>query len=190
MLPTFTQPPTTLTFLTSSTLVLAFAGSNSVATYHLDQRRLGELKTRVSYTDERVVGLLPLPSIETGSGVGRLGKCLAWGSNWLSVVEIPDEFSTMGSAGALANANSTDLATTAAKSTKGGKKRRKSRPAGPTSDNPTVAAAADEPFKMIARYRDIGTVGFLASDEVLLVERPFTDLIGLPPAFVKPKYNS
>ena len=45
--------------------------------------------------------------------------------------------------------------------------------------------------KTITRYRSILFVDFLASDEMIVVERPFNDFLStLPPAYFQPKYGS
>jgi hypothetical protein len=124
-------------------------------------------RTKVTYTDERVLGLEAIPS---SSSTGK-GKLLAWGSNWVSSLEVPS-----------GDASSKD---------KKAKKRRKSK-ANETAESKAEEKAQlmeDEPFKIIGRYREVSAVSMVDGD-LVVVERPFTDLTGLPTAFVKPKYNT
>jgi len=160
-----------MTFSNASTLVVAFAGSNTIQTFDVDDRRLLLGRTKVTYTDDRVLGLEPV--VSGPSSTGR-GKILAWGSNWVSTLDVPEGDSL-----------------TKDKKTR---KRRKSamiRPNEPRSTKKTmIDTAAEDPFRIIGRYREVGAVAMMGGHELLVVERPFTDLTGLPTAFVKPRYNS
>jgi hypothetical protein len=163
-----------MTFSNASTLVLAFAGSNTIQTFDVDDRRLLLGRTKVTYTDDRVLGLEPVAS---GSGsstaaAGR-GKILAWGSNWVSTLDVPE-----------GDSSTKDKMT---------RKRRKSivRTNEPGATKKAVVdTTAEDPFRILGRYREVGAVAMMGSHELLVVERPFTDLTGLPTAFVKPRYNS
>jgi hypothetical protein len=154
-----------MTFSNASTLVFGFAGSNTIQAFDVDDRRLLLGKTKVTYTDERVLGI---ESVAT-STVGGRGKVLAWGSNWVSTLEVPSGETT--------------------EKNKKTRKRRKSRPNDPIEVRKAMLAE-DEPFKIIGRYREVGAVAMMGPGELMVVERPFTDLTGLPTAFVKPRYNS
>jgi hypothetical protein len=171
-----------MTFSNPSTLIFAFAGNNTIQSFDVDDRRLLSGRTKVTYTDERVLGLEPL-SLDTYGGSeksppGR-GKILAWGSNWVSTLDVPLIFD---------DTSNVDKKTS--------RKRRKSRPNDPIQVR-NALLAEDEPFKMVGKYREVGAVAMLLGgdtgseeNELLVVERPFTDLTGLPTAFVKPRYNS
>jgi hypothetical protein len=162
LVPTFAEPPTAMTFSNASTLVLAFAGSNTVQTFDVDDRRLLLGRTKVTYTDDRVLGLEPVASGSGSSTAAGRGKILAWGSNWVSTLDVPE-----------GDSSSKD------------KKTRKRRKSGVRTNQP---GADKKPI--IERYREVGAVAMLGNHELLVVERPFTDLTGLPTAFVKPRYNS
>lgn len=168
LVPTFAEPPTAMTFSNASTLVFGFAGSNTIQSFDVDDRRLLLGKTKVTYTDERVLGLESVVST-SGSTAGGRGKILAWGSNWVSTLEVP-------SGEPLEKEKKT-------------RKRRKSRPNDPIEVRKALLAE-DEPFKIIGRYREVGAVAMMGAGELMVVERPFTDLTGLPTAFVKPRYNT
>lgn len=46
-------------------------------------------------------------------------------------------------------------------------------------------------FKMVTHYRPILHVDFVASGELVVVERPLVDVLAtLPPAYFKPKYGA
>jgi hypothetical protein len=173
LVPTFAEPPTAMTFSNASTLVLAFAGSNTVQTFDVENRRLLLGRTKVTYTDDRVLGLEPVASGSGSSTAAGRGKILAWGSNWVSTLDVPE-----------GDSSSKDKKT---------RKRRKSgvRTNQPGADKkPIIDTTAEDPFRIIGRYREVGAVAMLGNHELLVVERPFTDLTGLPTAFVKPRYNS
>lgn len=159
-----------MTFSNASTLVLAFAGSNTIQTFDVDDRRLLLGRTKVTYTDDRVLGLEPVASGSSSATTTGRGKVLAWGSNWVSTLDVPE-----------GDSSAKDKKT---------RKRRKSAAAGSTAKKTPIDTAAEDPFRIIGRYREVGAVAMMGPNELLVVERPFTDLTGLPTAFVKPRYNS
>lgn len=156
-------------------LALAFPVDNSVQAFDVDSRKLNPdffpKRTKMSRQADPVVGLRLYSA-------GAAPKLVAWGLNWIASIPL---------------------------NTKVGKKLRKKRAkrssdaeppldvvkevdGGDTSGGETGNEGGEGTTSTVTgKYRQLAGVGVFG-DELVVVERPFTDLRNLPQAFVVAKY--
>jgi len=122
----------------------------------------GSLPKRFSQLHDPIQGLLfNPPSIET-SKQGVSNAVYAWGSSWLCKLDLNLELP------------SPDRKRSRDEDKRGGNEKTDKRP-----------------LEVCTRYRNILSVAFLGPKELLVVERPITDVFQtLPPAFFRPKYGT
>ncbi|KAJ9098622.1 hypothetical protein QFC21_004269 [Naganishia friedmannii] len=176
LLPTFAQAPSALCFVDHHHLALAFPVDNSVQAFDVDSRRLNPdffpRRTKMSRQGDPVAGLQLYSA-------GPQPKLVAWGLNWIASIPL---------------------------NTKVGKKLRKKKSKRFRDSEPEVGVADDAEggetsggetgnegagdgttSTVTGKYRQLAGVGVFGN-ELVVVERPFTDLRNLPQAFAVAKY--
>ncbi|KAI9460248.1 WD40 repeat-like protein [Lactarius psammicola] len=149
---------------------LAFVPSSPVEVYDAWSRALcAGLPKRFTHLHDAILGvtLAPAPADSTttdqrSENVNVLA--LFWGATWLCKVQFDAPVGWGGFE----------------------KKRRRRRSEGAERDR-----GAAHNFKLITQYRQILLAEFLAAGELVVVERPLTDVLAdLPPPYFKPKYGA
>ena len=176
-LPSFPQPVHALAFVPSSSslLVLGFA-NNSVEVYDVEARQFpawsrplcAGLPKRFTHLHDAILGVTLEPVSADSTTDQRSENILAlfWGATWLCKVQ----FDAPVGWGSFE------------------KKRRRRRGEGASTERDRGVA---HNFKLITQYRQILLAEFLAAGELVVVERPLTDVLaGLPPPYFKPKYGA
>lgn len=174
-LPSFPQPVHALAFVPSSPslLILGFA-NNSVEVYDVEARQFpawsralcAGLPKRFTHLHDAIVGVTLAPAPADSTRDQRCEKVLAlfWGATWMCKVQFDAPVGWGGFE----------------------KKRRRRRSEGAERDRGVA-----HNFKLITQYRQILLAEFLAAGELVVVERPLTDVLaGLPPPYFKPKYGA
>lgn len=176
-LPSFPQPAHALAFVPSSPslLILGFA-NNSIEVYDVEARQFPAwsralctgLPKRFTHLHDAILGVTLAPASADGTTDKRSENVLAlfWGATWLCKVQFD---APVGWGGFEKK-----------------RRRRRSEGAGTERDRSTA-----HNFKLITQYRQILLAEFLAAGELVVVERPLTDVLAsLPPPYFKPKYGA
>ena len=185
-LPSFPQRAHALAFapgsspaLSSSLLVLGFA-NNTLEMYDVEARQFpswsralcSSLPKRFTHLHDAMLGVTLAPPAASAH-LDHVDKsndssvlALFWGATWLCKVQFDAPVGWGGFE----------------------KKRRRRRSEG--ADHGTERGGAHN-FKLITQYRQILLADFLAPGELVVVERPLTDVLAtLPPAYYRPKYGA
>ncbi|TFY72623.1 hypothetical protein EVG20_g365 [Dentipellis fragilis] len=184
VLPSFPQQVQALSFSFSapSLLVLAFA-NNTFELYDAEARQFppwsrelcNSLPKRFTHIHDTVLGVAfsPTPS-EAKPSLHMPWKSFAlfWGATWICKVQLDVPVGWGGFSKK--------------------RHRRNSRPAPPQANGRKDGHGHhSENFKVVTNYRQILLAEFLASGELVVVERPLMDILAkLPPAYFKPKYGA
>lgn len=168
ILPSFALPPSAMAFNpnVADLLVLTFP-DNTVQLFNVETQRFP------SWTSELSTSLLKrLTTLHdtilgiSFSPASSGGHCLLWGSTWLCKLPLQNAASSEGEL---------------------------RRPKRRQSDEMAVVPAAEGEaagLKVVTHYRPIIAVDFLASAELMVVERPMVDVLAsLPPAYFRHKYG-
>ncbi|KAH9049447.1 WD40 repeat-like protein [Lactarius hengduanensis] len=176
-LPSFPQLAHALAFTPSapSLLILGFA-NNSVEMYDVEVRQFpawsralcAGLPKRFTHLHDAILGVTLAPASADSTTDQRSENvnvlALFWGATWLCKVQFDAPVGWGGFE----------------------KKRRRQRSEAAERDR-----GAAHNFKLITQYRQILLAEFLAAGELVVVERPLTDVLaGLPPPYFKPKYGA
>ncbi|KAH9176958.1 WD40 repeat-like protein [Lactarius sanguifluus] len=176
-LPSFPQPAHALAFAPTSPslLILGFA-NNSVEVYDVEVRQFpawsralcAGLPKRFTHLHDAILGVTLAPASADSTTDQRSENvnvlALFWGATWLCKVQFDAPVGWGGFE----------------------KKRRRRRSEAAERDR-----GAAHNFKLITQYRQILLAEFLAAGELVVVERPLTDVLaGLPPPYFKPKYGA
>ncbi|KAI9445451.1 WD40 repeat-like protein [Lactarius indigo] len=174
-LPSFPQPAHALAFVPSSPslLILGFA-NNSIEMYDVEARQFpawsralcAGLPKRFTHLHDAILGVTLAPAPEDSTTDQRSENVLAlfWGATWLCKVQFHAPVGWGGFE----------------------KKRRRRRSEAAERDRGVA-----HNFKLITQYRQILLAEFLAAGELVVVERPLTDVLAsLPPPYFKPKYGA
>ncbi|KAF8168321.1 WD40-repeat-containing domain protein [Crassisporium funariophilum] len=169
VLPSFHLPAQALAFdpMHPSVLLLAFP-DNTLEVFDVETRQFPtwgkelnlSLPKRFTYAHDPVLGVAFDPAT-SHSEQGKTRYVLFWGATWLFKVSLDTSLRV------------------------GGRKRRRE----------AVGGVGEEErqwrdYKMVTQYRPIMCCGFLAKDELVVVERPLMDVLStLPPAYFKHKYG-
>ena len=178
-LPSFAQPAHALAFAPSSPslLVLGFA-NNSLELYDVEARQFPPwsralctaLPKRFTHLHDAVLGvtLAPVAPENVDRGGSQDVLALFWGATWLCKVQFAAPVGWGGFE----------------------KKRRRQRN-GDVDGGAVWDWDAIHNFKLVTQYRQILLAKFLSPGELVVVERPLTDvLLNLPPAYYRPKYGA
>jgi U3 small nucleolar RNA-associated protein 4 len=168
VLPSFSLPPSVLTFDPSSPglLVLAFP-NNTLQFFNVETRRFpswskdlsNSLLQRLTTLHETILGITFSP---TAGG----NYALIWGSTWLCKVFISE------------SAGIDEV------------RRNKRRQSSEMSPIPDKQADREQELKILTHYRPVLAVDFIGDSELVVVERPLVDVLAsLPPAYFKHKYG-
>ena len=176
-LPSFPQPAHALAFVPSSPslLILGFA-NNSIEVYDVEARQFpawsrplcAGLPKRFTHLHDAILGVTLAPASADNTTDQRSENVLAlfWGATWLCKVQ----FDAPVGWGSFEKK----------------RRRRRSEGAGTERDR-----GVTHNFKLITQYRQILLAEFLAAGELVVVERPLTDVLAsLPPPYFKPKYGA
>jgi len=185
-LPSFPQPAHALAFAPSkpSLLVLGFA-NNTLELYDVEARQFppwsrplcSALPKRFTHLHDAILGVTLAPvapdddADKSESGGSKTSDVLAlfWGATWLCKVQ----FATPVGWGGFE------------------KKRRRRRSGDVDQGAERDGNASVHNFKLVTQYRQILLADFLSPGELVVVERPLTDvLMSLPPAYYRPKYGA
>jgi len=184
-LPSFPQPTHALAFApsTPSLLVLGFA-NNTLELYDVETRQFPPwsralctaLPKRFTHLHDAMLGVTLAPVVqeennadEEGGSSGRNVLALFWGPTWLCKVQFAAPVGWGGFE----------------------KKKRRRRRSGDVDHGAERDRNAIHNFKLVTQYRQILLAEFLAPGELVVVERPLTDLlVNLPPAYYRPKYGA
>jgi U3 small nucleolar RNA-associated protein 4 len=179
-LPSFPQPAHALAFAPNSPslLILGFA-NNTLELYDVEARQFppwsralcGALPKRFTHLHDAILGVTLAPAAPENvedKGSSQDVLALFWGATWLCKVQFAAPVGWGGFE----------------------KKRRRHRNGG--GDGGTVRDEdAMHNFKLVTQYRQILLAEFLSPGELVVVERPLTDvLLNLPPAYYRPKYGA
>jgi U3 small nucleolar RNA-associated protein 4 len=179
-LPSFPQPTHALAFAPNapSLLILGFA-NNSLELYDVEARQFppwsralcSALPKRFTHLHDAILGVTLAPAdleknVDKKSGSDVLA--LFWGATWLCKVQFAAPVEWGGFE----------------------KKRRRRRSAGGDRGASVRDRDAIDNFKLVTQYRQILLADFISPGELVVVERPLTDvLLNLPPAYYRPKYG-
>lgn len=174
VLPTFAKPAQVLAFdpRQPNILIMAFP-DNTLQVYDVESRQFpawgkdfcNSLPKRFTHAHDPVLGVSFDAAESTSSSDTAPQYALFWGSTWICKLSL---------------SGSTPRGLTK-------KRRRESMKA--SSLLPIDDTRSD--LKMIAHYRPILYLDFLASGELVVVERPLVDVLSdLPPAYFKHKYGA
>ncbi len=180
-LPSFPQPVHALAFAPSlpSLLILGFA-NNSLELYDVEARQFPPwsrslctaLPKRFTHLHDAILGVTLAPAdpekfVNKDSSTSQDVLALFWGATWLCKVQFAAPVGWGGFE----------------------KKRRRRRSGG--VDRTGQDRDANHNFKLVTQYRQILLAEFISPGELVLVERPLTDvLLNLPPAYYRPKYGA
>ncbi len=119
------------------------------------------LPKRLTHAHDPVIGITFDPTRHSSEKQTR--SVLLWGSTWICRLSLSED----------------------RMSSKPNKKRRREN-----AKEPSTATYHDD-YKMITHYRPILCLDFLMNGELVVIERPFIDVLStLPPPFFKPKYGA
>ncbi|KAI0296605.1 WD40 repeat-like protein [Russula brevipes] len=188
-LPSFPQRAHALAFAPSapSLLVLGFA-NNTLELYDVEARQFppwaralcAALPKRFTHLHDAILGVTLAPADAVAPGLGpdddarkrgsedvRDVMALFWGATWLCKVAFAAPVGWGGF-----------------------EKKRRRRRSGDVHGTEWDRNAVHN-FKPVTQYRQILLAEFLSSGELVVVERPLTDvLVNLPPAYYRPKYGA
>ena len=183
-LPSFPQRTHALAFAPSapSLLILGFA-NNTLELYDVETRQFppwsralcAALPKRFTHLHDAMLGVTLAPATQEENGVDEGGGgggsqnvlALFWGPTWLCKVQFAAPVGWGGF-----------------------EKKRRRRRSGDTEHGTERDRNAVHNFKLVTQYRQILLAEFLAPGELVVVERPLTDvLVNLPPAYYRPKYG-
>jgi U3 small nucleolar RNA-associated protein 4 len=188
-LPSFPQPVHALAFAPNSPslLILGFA-NNSLELYDVEARQFppwsralcSALPKRFTHLHDAILGVTLAPADPEeknvdkersgSSSIGQNVLALFWGATWLCKVQFAAPVGWGGFE----------------------KKRRRRRSGGVDRGTASVRDRdAIDNFKLVTQYRQILLADFISPGELVVVERPLTDvLLNLPPAYYRPKYGA
>jgi U3 small nucleolar RNA-associated protein 4 len=156
-------------------LILVFS-NNTLQVFDVESRQFPEycaavcsaVSKRLEALHDSILGICCEP--RDGGELSPPGSIVVWGSNWLGRLKFDQR------------PRGTNLA-------QNGARRRKL-----SSKAPTVFGAEDSDAQcvnVVTKFRQILGADFLATGELLVVERPLTDILPLlPPAYFRQKYGS
>ncbi|KAJ7169661.1 WD40-repeat-containing domain protein [Mycena filopes] len=169
VLPSFPQPAQTICFdpSRSSILILAFP-DNSIQLFDVESRQfpswakdICNLPKKFTRAHDHILGVAFDPAIAGAAAQTVPQYALFWGSTWLCKIRLDD-------------------------SGKAAQKKRRRE-----GDKPEPTSEDSANIKMVTHYRPILYVDFLAPGELVVVERPLVDVLGmLPPAYFVHKYGT
>jgi U3 small nucleolar RNA-associated protein 4 len=184
-LPSFPQPTHALAFAPNapSLLILGFA-NNTLELYDVEARQFppwsralcSALPKRFTHLHDAILGVTleppaaatAAPDCSNNTSGSNSVLALFWGATWLCKVQFDAPVGWGGFE----------------------KKRRRRRSEGADHGTERDRGAAHN-FKLITQYRQILLADFLAHGELVVVERPLTDVLAnLPPAYYRPKYGA
>jgi U3 small nucleolar RNA-associated protein 4 len=182
-LPSFPQPAHALAFAPNlpSLLLLGFA-NNTLELYDVEARQFpswsralcSALPKRFTHLHDAILGVTLAPAdpekhVDKESSIGQDVLALFWGATWLCKVQFAAPVGWGGFE----------------------KKRRRRRSGGADRSTASVRDRdAIDNFKLVTQYRQILLADFISPGELVVVERPLTDvLLNLPPAYYRPKYG-
>jgi U3 small nucleolar RNA-associated protein 4 len=188
-LPSFPQRAHALAFapgsspaLSSSLLILGFA-NNTLEMYDVEARQFpswsralcSALPKRFTHLHDAMLGVTLAPPAAAAAHLDHVDKsndssvfALFWGATWLCKVQFDAPVGWGGFE----------------------KKRRRRRSEGADHGTERDRGGAHN-FKLITQYRQILLADFLSPGELVVVERPLTDVLAtLPPAYYRPKYGA
>ena len=183
-LPSFPQPVHALAFAPNSPslLILGFA-NNTLELYDVEARQFppwsralcSALPKRFTHLHDAILGVTlapadPKKNVDKESSIGQDVLALFWGATWLCKVQFAAPVGWGGFE----------------------KKRRRRRSGGVDRGTTGVRDRdAIDNFKLVTQYRQILLADFISPGELVVVERPLTDvLLNLPPAYYRPKYGA
>jgi U3 small nucleolar RNA-associated protein 4 len=183
-LPSFPQPAHALAFAPTapSLLILGFA-NNTLELYDVESRQFppwsralcSALPKRFTHLHDAILGVTLAPAAPDRNNNNNNGSstsvlALFWGTTWLCKVQFDAPVGWGGFEK---------------------KRRRRRSEGGATGHGAERDRSAVHNFKLITQYRQILLADFLAPGELVVVERPLTDVLAnLPPAFYRPKYGA
>ncbi|KAH8100539.1 WD40 repeat-like protein [Cristinia sonorae] len=193
ILPSFPHPIHALAFLPSSpsTLILGLA-NNTVQVYDVEARSFpawsrhlaNAIPKRFKHLHDPIVGVTfntnGTSSSSSSPSTDEARTAVFWGSTWICKIQLDAGVVY----GGFEKKRRRD----------GSGKKRKDVAAPPpegedTEQQPLYQSANN--FKLITTYRPILFAEFIASGELVVVERPLVDVLAkLPPAYFKPKYGA
>jgi U3 small nucleolar RNA-associated protein 4 len=182
-LPSFPQLAHALAFAPSSPslLILGFA-NNSLELYDVEARQFPPwsralctaLPKRFTHLHDTILGVTLAPvdpekNVDKDRTSGQDVLALFWGATWLCKVQFAAPVGWGGF-----------------------EKKRRRRQSGGGVDRGTVRDRDTiNNFKLVTQYRQILLADFISPGELVVVERPLTDvLLSLPPAYYRPKYGA
>ena len=177
-LPSFAQPAHALAFAPSSPslLILGFA-NNSLELYDVEARHFPPwsralctaLPKRFTHLHDAILGVTLAPVAPENVDKGSQDVlALFWGATWLCKVQFAAPVGWGGF-----------------------EKKRRRQQNGHVDGGAMGDRDAMHNFKLVTQYRQILLAEFLAPGELVVVERPLTDvLLNLPPAYYRPKYGA
>ena len=183
-LPSFPHPVHALAFAPNSPslLILGFA-NNSLELYDVETRQFppwsralcSALPKRFTHLHDAILGVTLAPAdpeknADKESNMGQDVLALFWGATWLCKVQFAAPVGWGGFE----------------------KKRRRRRSGGVDRGTASMRDRdAIDNFKLVTQYRQILLAEFISPGELVVVERPLTDvLLNLPPAYYRPKYGA
>ncbi|KAJ9113775.1 hypothetical protein QFC20_001801 [Naganishia adeliensis] len=176
LLPTFAQPPASMCFVDHHHLALAFPVDNSIQAFDVDARKLNPdyfpKRTKMSRQGDPVVGLRLYSA-------GTPAKLVAWGLNWIASIPLNTK------TGMRHRKKRSKRFSDAEAALDMGKEADEGDSSGAESGNEGTGDGTTS--TVTGKYRQLAGVGVFGN-ELVVVERPFTDLRNLPQAFVVAKY--
>jgi U3 small nucleolar RNA-associated protein 4 len=177
-LPSFPQPAHALAFAPNvpSLLILGFA-NNTLELYDVEARQFppwsralcSALPKRFTNLHDSILGVTLAPDAAPDRSTNSSVLALFWGATWLCKVQFDAPVGWGGFE----------------------KKRRRRRSEGGAGHGTERDRSAAHNFKLVTHYRQILLADFLAPGELVIVERPLTDVLAsLPPAYYRPKYGA
>ncbi|KAI0005474.1 WD40-repeat-containing domain protein [Russula compacta] len=177
-LPSFPQPVHALAFAPSSPslLILGFA-NNTLELYDVEARQFPPwsrelctaLPKRFTHLHDAILGvtLAPAAPDDVDKSNSKNVFALFWGATWLCKVQFDAPVGW------------------------GGFEKRRRRRSGGVDHGTERDRDAVQNFKLVTQYRQILLAEFLSPGELVVAERPLTDvLVNLPPAYYRPKYGA
>lgn len=161
-----------------ATLYIGFK-NNTIQVFDVESKLFPEwshsvcasLPKRFTQLHDSMQGLLfNPPTAASSSSKDKHGSraIYAWGSSWICKLDL-DPVSTVSSTA----------------------RRKRNREDTKSVSDREEGKLEKQTFEVCTRYRNIISVSFLGSKELLVVERPITDVLQLlPPAFFRPKYGA
>ena len=178
-LPSFPQPVHALGFAPSSPslLILGFA-NNTLELYDVEARQFPPwsrelctaLPKRFTHLHDAILGVTLAPAAPDDANKSNSKNVFAlfWGATWLCKVQFDAPVGWGGF-----------------------EKKRRRRRSGGVDHGTERDKDAVQNFKLVTQYRQILMAEFLSPGELVVAERPLTDvLVNLPPAYYRPKYGA